>query len=237
MTVSCGCPSPAVTIFASHPCELGCDDLGCGTITKVVTEACRLSVLEGGVLTLTFCSCFQVRRETGPGMAASPSQGLAASTPRLRRRGRADPGGRRRRGRAWGRWLPMGEGAWLLFGFGEGGEVWNVFWGSHVLDESNNANDFHVCLMPRKRERRGRTPMAPAWRRVQVTLQRVAHLCALDWLLWPSPPGGMAMVGLTVSQTGNWPRCFWNKECHDEDMGFSIRPSSSCFPSFHFSLT
>lgn len=121
MTVSCGCPSPAVTIFASHPCDLGCDDLGCGTITKVVTEACRLSVvLEGGVLMLT-CCCFQV--ETGLGRAPSPSPAASprlASTPRLRRRGRADPGDRRRRRRRWKRWLPMGEGVLLLFGFGEG---------------------------------------------------------------------------------------------------------------------
>lgn len=134
MTVSCGCPSPAVTIFASHPCELGCDNLGCGTITKVVTEACRFSVLEGGVLMLTCCG-FQVLRETGLGKAPSPSLGLVSTTQRWRRRGRADQAGRRRRRRRWKRLLPMGEGAWLLFGFGEGGEVWNVFWGRKCLGQ------------------------------------------------------------------------------------------------------
>lgn len=128
MTVSCGCPSPAVTIFASHPCDLGCDDLGCGTITKVVTEACRFSVLEGGWVLMLTCRCFQVPRETGLARAPSPSLGLV-SIPRWRRRGRAGREGRRRRGRRWKRLLPMEEGGLLLFGFGEGGEVWNVFWG------------------------------------------------------------------------------------------------------------
>ncbi|KAK1831291.1 hypothetical protein QBC39DRAFT_351561 [Podospora conica] len=47
MTVSCGCPSPPVTIYASHPCELGCDNLGCGTFTKVVTEPCRSAIVPG----------------------------------------------------------------------------------------------------------------------------------------------------------------------------------------------
>jgi hypothetical protein len=153
MTVSCGCPSPPVTIFASHPCELGCDNLGCGTFTKVVTESCRSSVQdggEGGMLTLT-CSCFQVPRETVPGMAASPRPGLA-STPRPRRRGQADREGHRGRGRAWERSLPMGLVAWLPFGFGEGrygmGAL-ECFDGGDVLDASNNANlDFRVFMCP-----------------------------------------------------------------------------------------
>ncbi|KAK0750897.1 hypothetical protein B0T18DRAFT_478048 [Schizothecium vesticola] len=50
ITVSCGCPSPPLTIFASHPCELGCDNLGCGTITKVVTESFAAFGTVNGVL-------------------------------------------------------------------------------------------------------------------------------------------------------------------------------------------
>lgn len=72
--------------------------------------------------------------------------------------------------------------------------------GGNVLDESKNAKDFHVfilpCLMPRKPERWTR---GSAWRRVQVTLQRVAHLCALDWLLWQSLGGPDSVANRELS--------------------------------------
>jgi len=41
VTVSCECPNPPMTIYSSHPCDLGCDGLGCATVYKVETAACE----------------------------------------------------------------------------------------------------------------------------------------------------------------------------------------------------
>ncbi|KAK3687900.1 hypothetical protein B0T22DRAFT_458216 [Podospora appendiculata] len=37
ITANCDCPGPVVTLTRSHPCDLGCADLGCGTAYTVVS--------------------------------------------------------------------------------------------------------------------------------------------------------------------------------------------------------
>ncbi|KAK3389267.1 hypothetical protein B0H63DRAFT_463296 [Podospora didyma] len=39
VNTDCGCPATPVTIYSSHPCDLGCDGLGCGTAYTVVTTS------------------------------------------------------------------------------------------------------------------------------------------------------------------------------------------------------
>ncbi|KAK3318134.1 hypothetical protein B0H66DRAFT_602736 [Apodospora peruviana] len=53
-TASCGCPDPLVTVYRSHPCDLGCAGLGgCKTVWTVESAADRDACGGGSTTVIT----------------------------------------------------------------------------------------------------------------------------------------------------------------------------------------
>ncbi|KAK3324454.1 hypothetical protein B0T19DRAFT_486619 [Cercophora scortea] len=80
ITANCDCPGPVVTLTRSHPCALGCADLGCGTAYTVVSATGCPSTTSSASITSTTTTGIITSTTTESSSTVSVSSGSSPST-------------------------------------------------------------------------------------------------------------------------------------------------------------